>query len=168
MLAFSSLMAPARIFHEIYQRLTQTNDDVIKVISRSQREKPNILSRSWKSSWGSTRHIQWTFFRQDPFSSKNNVNNVLLLYPQEELRDYEDLISKGVYSAQKARLNTILTMFHTFHKPNYHDLANLIALSKVLFYADLPHQKKNRTFINFPIFNIWMITRCSSEQMARY
>ena len=31
MLVFSPLLAPARIFHEIYQRLTQTNDDVIKV-----------------------------------------------------------------------------------------------------------------------------------------
>jgi len=30
MLVFSPLLAPARIFHEIYQRLTQTNDDSIK------------------------------------------------------------------------------------------------------------------------------------------
>ena len=36
-----------------------------------------------------------------------------MLYPQEELRDYEDLISKGVFSAQKARLNT---MIHAFYK----------------------------------------------------
>ena len=50
---------------------------------------------------------------------------VLLLYPQEELRDYEDLISKGVFSAQKARLNTTRFMIHTFYKPNYYDLAHL-------------------------------------------
>jgi len=30
MLVFSPLLAPARIFHDIYQRLTQSNDDVIK------------------------------------------------------------------------------------------------------------------------------------------
>ena len=42
-----------------------------------------------------------------------------MLYPQEELRDYEDLISKGVFSAQKARLNTTRIMIHAFYKPNF-------------------------------------------------
>jgi len=72
MLVFSSLMAPARIFHEIYQRLTQTNDDVIKELKE--------------------------------FMGKYAPYPVDVL--QEELRDYEDLISKGVFSAQKVLQRT--------------------------------------------------------------
>ena len=78
-----------------------------------------------------------------------------MLYPQEELRDYEDLISKGVFSAQKARLNTTRIMIHTFYKPNYYDLAHLIASYKKLFYLCRSSlQNKNQNIKNFLIVNI--------------
>ena len=90
--------------------------DVTKVSSRSRREKHEISWIGIEGVHGEVRALSSGRSSGKIQASLKTMWIIVLFYPQEELRDYEDLISKGVYSAQKARLNAIRIMIHTFNK----------------------------------------------------
>ena len=85
MLVFSPLLAPARIFHEIYQRLTQTNDDVIKVrIINDHRVKRSCEMFKIKTAW-------WKYCFQElkEFMEKYQPHPVDVLQARDDFHDIE-------------------------------------------------------------------------------